>query len=99
MDRKTLIGFILIGLILLFWPSYLELLSPQETEQKSSENPVVAEELLEKYSGENISTKTPVSNDVNVVETVIDGGLYVATVSSAGGGSITSFKIKNHLKK
>jgi len=99
MDRKTLIGFILIGLILLFWPSYLELLSPQETEQKSSDNPVVTEELLEKYSGENISTKTPVSNNVDVVETVIDGGLYVATVSSAGGGSITSFKIKNHLKK
>ena len=30
MSRNTLIGFILIGLILLFYPKYLELVSPQK---------------------------------------------------------------------
>ena len=34
MDRKTLTGFILIGAILLLWPSYLELISPPEKDSK-----------------------------------------------------------------
>ena len=34
MDRKTLTGFILIGAILLLWPSYLELVSPSEKTQE-----------------------------------------------------------------
>ena len=48
MDRKTLTGFILIGAILLLWPSYLELISPSE---KSKEDVVTPDtSLVEKYS-------------------------------------------------
>ncbi len=48
MDRKTLTGFILIGAILLLWPSYLELISPSE---KDKEDLVVPDSsLVEKYS-------------------------------------------------
>ena len=99
MDRKTLIGFLLIGLILLLWPTYLELLSPSKPQEKVTNETVVVEDIIEKYSGE--SAKKDVSPNVNieVVETTVNGGLYSAKVSSLGGGSIVSFEIKDHLKK
>ena len=99
MDRKTLIGFLLIGLILLLWPTYLELLSPSKPQEKATNETVVVEDVIEKYSGE--SAKKDVSPNVNieVVETTVNGGLYSAKVSSLGGGSIVSFEIKDHLKK
>ena len=99
MDRKTLIGFLLIGLILLLWPTYLELLSPSKPQEKATNETVVIEDVIEKYSGE--SAKKDVSPNINieVVETTVNGGLYSAKVSSLGGGSIVSFEIKDHLKK
>lgn len=99
MDRKTLIGFLLIGLILLLWPTYLELLSPSKPQEKATNETVVVEDVIEKYSGE--SAKKDVSPNINieVVETTVNGGLYSAKVSSLGGGSIVSFEIKDHLKK
>lgn len=99
MDRKTLIGFLLIGLILLLWPTYLELLSPSKPQEKATNETVVVEDIIEKHSGE--SAKKDVSPNVNieVVETTVNGGLYSAKVSSLGGGSIVSFDIKDHLKK
>ena len=48
MDRKTLTGFILIGAILLLWPSYLELISPSEKSDKDVVSPDTS--LVEKYS-------------------------------------------------
>ena len=48
MDRKTLTGFILIGAILLLWPSYLELISPSEKNNKDVVSPDTS--LVEKYS-------------------------------------------------
>ena len=48
MDRKTLTGFILIGAILLLWPSYLELVSPSEKTQE--ELIVPKQDLVEKYA-------------------------------------------------
>ena len=36
MDQKTLIGFILIGAILLFWPTYLDFIAPEPTEEGST---------------------------------------------------------------
>ena len=42
MDRKTLIGLILIGAILLLWPTYLDVVFPEENPPVVTEkNPVV----------------------------------------------------------
>ena len=59
MDRKTLTGFILIGAILLLWPSYLELISPSE----KSEEDVVAPDtsLVEKYSEQTLDDPVKIS--------------------------------------
>jgi len=100
MDRKTLTGFILIGAILLLWPSYLELISPSE---KDKEDLVVPDSsLVEKYS----ETK-PKSSSASTVENLevekqnytVGGKNYVAEISNTGGGSIVSFRLSKHLKK
>ena len=100
MDRKTLTGFILIGAILLLWPSYLELISPSE---KSKEDVVTPDtSLVEKYSEQTLDDpiKTVLENPVVQEQTfTIKGKNYIAEVSNVGGGSITSYTLTKHLKK
>ena len=100
MDRKTLTGFILIGAILLLWPSYLELISPSE---KDKEDLVVPDSsLVEKYSGtkpKNPTTTTVESLEVERQNYTVGGKNYVAEISNTGGGSIVSFTLSKHLKK
>ena len=100
MDRKTLTGFILIGAILLLWPSYLELISPSE---KDKEDLVVPDSsLVEKYSEtkpENSTTTTVENLEVERQNYTVGGKNYVAEISNTGGGSIVSFRLSKHLKK
>ena len=100
MDRKTLTGFILIGAILLLWPSYLELISPSE---KGNEDLVVPDSsLVEKYSEtkpENPTTTTVENLEVERQNYTVGGKNYVAEISNTGGGSIVSFRLTKHLKK
>ena len=99
MDRKTLTGFILIGAILLLWPSYLELISPSEKDSK--ELPSADTAIVEKYSKQDqkVLKKTGASeNNIESKTLVIDGGSYVAQINNLAGGSIFSFNLKKHLK-
>ena len=98
MNQKTLIGFILIGAILLFWPTYLEMISP-EGDQKTPE------ELLKK-GDENIvfsnkKTVAPPKESFSVLEKniEIETPLFVVNLTNKNGGSFSSFLVKKHLKK
>ena len=100
MDRKTLTGFILIGAILLLWPSYLELISPTEKDEKDVVVPDSS--LVEKYSAPTTNSSSKIALDDPIVEELVftvKGKNYFAEVSSAGGGSIVSFALTKHLKK
>ena len=100
MDRKTLTGFILIGAILLLWPSYLELISPSEKNKKDVVSPDTS--LVEKYSEQALddTIKTVLEGPAVVEQTfIIKGKNYIAEISSVGGGSITSYALTKHLKK
>ena len=100
MDRKTLTGFILIGAILLLWPSYLELISPSEKNEKDVVSPNTS--LVEKYSEQALddTIKTALEGPAVVEQTfIIKGKNYIAEISSVGGGSITSYALTKHLKK
>ena len=100
MDRKTLTGFILIGAILLLWPSYLELISPSEKDSKDL--PSADTTIVEKYSKQDQKvlkkTEAP-ENNIESETLVVDGGSYVAQISNLAGGSIFSFNLKKHLKR
>tara|TARA_B110000438_G_scaffold58668_1_gene58723 strand:+ start:112 stop:1773 length:1662 start_codon:yes stop_codon:yes gene_type:complete len=99
MDQKTLIGFILIGAILLFWPTYLDLVSP---ETQKTEEPLVVKEIVV----ENTNSQAPISSlkeetlsaslkNVFTIKTP----LFTAGVSNKNGGSLDSFLVTKHLKK
>lgn len=100
MDRKTLTGFILIGAILLLWPSYLELISPSEKDSKDL--PSADTTIVEKYSKQDQKALKKTGAPENNIESetlVVDGGSYVAQISNLAGGSIFSFNLKKHLKR
>ena len=99
MDRKTLTGFILIGAILLLWPSYIELISPSE---KTPEGPVLPDTtIVEKYAEQNLKPSQKIVGSQRSVESktfTIDGGSYAAKINNRAGGSFVSFDLKKHLK-
>ena len=100
MDRKTLTGFILIGAILLLWPSYLEFLSPSE---KNPEDVVVPDSsLVEKYSEPLADKNIKIVSETTETQEqsfTIKGKNYIAEINNVGGGSIASFALSKHLKK
>ena len=99
MDRKTLTGFILIGAILLLWPSYIELISPSE---KTPEDPVLPDTaLVEKYTEQSLEPSQNIMSAQRSAESktfTVDGGSYAAKINSLAGGSFVSFDLKKHLK-
>ena len=99
MDRKTLTGFILIGAILLLWPSYLELVSPSEEKPENKSLPDTS--LVEKYTQAPNSSYSETENTSNQESRsfTIDGGSYVAKINNSAGGSFLSFDLKKHLKR
>jgi len=100
MDRKTLTGFILIGAILLLWPSYLELISPSEKNKEDVVTPDTS--LVEKYSEQTLDDPVKAVLESPVVKEqtfIIKGKNYIAEVSNIGGGSIVSYALTKHLKK
>ena len=99
MDRNTLTGFILIGAILLLWPSYLELVSPSE--EKPENKSLHDTSLVEKYTQAPNSSYSETENtpDQESRSFTIDGGSYVAKINNSAGGSFLSFDLKKHLKR
>jgi len=99
MNRKTLIGLILVGAILLLWPTYLDIVFPEESPPVSPEKKLVVSSK---------EKETPVISTEKILppETQKEEGfvkiqtpLFSAIVSNKNGGSISSFSIKKHLKE
>ena len=104
MDRNALTALLLITVVLVLTPYYMELVSPnkqtpntfEEEFVENNENEIVP---LETISENNQKPKETIKNTSLVEEktTTIETDLYVAKISSSFGGSIQSFKIKKHL--
>ncbi len=99
MDQKTLIGFILIGAILLFWPTYLDFISP-EPQEKESVSP--SENIAQK-----VVQNTPLTPEIDSPDSsvfleniyTIETPLFTTGVSNKNGGSLSSFLVTKHLKE
>mgnify|MGYP003995929649 FL=1 len=99
MDQKTLIGFILIGAILLFWPTYLDFISP-EPQEKESVSP--SENIAQK-----VVQNAPLTPEIDspsssvFLENIytIETPLFTTGVSNKNGGSLSSFLVTKHLKE
>jgi len=106
MNRKTLIGLILIGAILLLWPTYLDVVFPEESPPVSPEKKLVVsskekETPVVSSSKEKEVLSSPVPTQMQEKEILIkiQTPLFSTIVSNKNGGSISSFVIKKHLKE
>ena len=104
MDRNTLTALLLITLVLVLTPYYMELVSPAPQPQYES---------LDGETIDSFDNDTPIENKTNdlpqqlfdlgsltTIENktiIVESDLYIAKLSSASGGSVVSFKIKDHL--
>ena len=104
MDRNTLTALLLITVVLIITPYYMELISPTpkdtqeyfEDQQNTDESDVIYKDY-----NENISTpsgSTPPAFSEKEEKTIeIENDLFIARISSVYGGTIRSFKTKEHL--
>ena len=113
MDKKTVLAFLFIALILIGMPYYYEMIGlapppPQKEDQEAGFEPVKAPSSSSLFPA---PANTPVQrggfakrfDEDGVVKTLseekivyVETPLYVAGVSSRGGGSLVSFILKNY---
>ena len=103
MDRNTLLAFLLISVVLILTPRYLELINPpQEDRSPKKDKQSAATETIydiEPQPDKNILNEEKMFLPQNFSPektTKVETSLYIATVSSIAGGSIKEFFIKEH---
>ena len=104
MDRNTLTALLLITLVLILTPYYMEMLSPSaptvedfgDEELKQNSQGVEYREYENPPGKENELITPPKTIEETTIR--VENELYIATISSLFGGSIKSFEIKEHLK-
>lgn len=103
MDKRTILAFVLIFVIILIMPSYLRMISHQE-EGRPPAQPVddrppmtpQTEEVRPLQPKREKKIESELRESVQDQTYEIDTELYHATVSSRGGGTITSFVLKEY---
>ncbi len=110
MDRNTITAFLFIAIILILYPLYLEFITPEKIKtpdgniQTGSRYEIATEKTTEKteteHAEEGADDRYAVydfpAEEKNIT---INSNLYQATISTIGGGSIVSFRLKHHLLK
>ncbi|MCD6099872.1 MAG: membrane protein insertase YidC, partial [Candidatus Marinimicrobia bacterium] len=109
MDKKSLIGFILIFIIILLMPKYFQWINKGGTvqrpviEEKASatkrETPTTTEHQKGKASPQAASSTTTAPFRVRnyPIDTLtVETDLYIAKISSSGGGTLKSLILKNY---
>ena len=104
MDRNTLTALLLITLVLILTPYYMEMVSPSapdleeflDEELEQNNQPVEYREYEGLANKENELITPPKTIEETIIK--VENELYTATVSSLSGGSIKSFEVKEHLK-
>ena len=104
-DKRTLIAFLLIGLIIIFSPAYYRLITdeklPSDTlrtndrvynspSEISKNNDLTDDDLLSKFSSPLLDT---IPEKIFTIET----NLFIAELSSKAGGFFNSFKLKDYV--
>ena len=101
MDRNTLTALLLITVVLVLTPYYMDLVSPpqestrelfEESAPENNDNNQVIENTI--VPGKNISL--PQRTQTMEKITVVESDLFIAKISSFFGGSLISFEIKDH---
>lgn len=105
MDRNTLTALLLIAVVLIITPYYIDLISPppQPAQEYFEDQPDLEENnVIYKDYNESVVTIpgsiSPIFSQIEEKIIEVENDLFIARISSAYGGTIRSFKTKGHLK-
>lgn len=104
MDRNSVLAFILIAVVLILTPYYMNIVAPPPAPQAADSTAVVPDTLLPgaKPSTANVpmtTTASPDSGEYPVGDSAavtVDTPLYTAIISSRNGGSLQSYQLHQY---
>ena len=104
MDRNTLTALLLITVVLILTPYYMELVSPtvqptyETKDEPNSGYNEPSDDYLYDYNTSNETVAEPPQPKATEEKIItVENDLFIAKLSSLCGGSIVSFQIKDHL--
>ena len=100
MDRKTLLAFVLIAIVLIFTPWYMDLVAPSRA---LSDLPVdsakfVSDEILSSLKSDPLPAEKKQQNNVATKSIVVENSFYRVALSNKNGGSFSSFELLQYDK-
>lgn len=94
MDRQSLLAFLLIGIIIVFYPWYMSLVSPVDV--SASDEYIVEQKAVVNVEETPQQQKTQTIGNTNFspLQTInVKTNLYDLTISNKNGGSLTSYSL------
>ena len=110
MDRNTVVALLLITVVLVLTPYYMDIVSPPAPIEQSQDNDELTleeesnlknDKLTSSFSNQNLTLDDELSvlieTEVEEEKFYIETDLFLAEISSLGGGTLSSFELKQYL--
>lgn len=100
MDRKTLLAFVLIAIVLIFTPWYMDLVAPTRalSDLPVDSDKFVSDEILTSPKSDPLPVEKKQQNNVATKNIVVENSLYRVALSNKNGGSFSSFELLQYDK-
>ena len=100
MDRKTLLAFVLIAIVLIFTPWYMDLVAPSRalSDLPVDSDKFVSDEILSSPKSDPLPADNKQQNNVATKNIVVENSLYRVALSNKNGGSFSSFELLQYNK-
>ena len=100
MDRKTLLAFVLIAIVLIFTPWYMDLVSPSRalSDLPVDSDKLVPDEILSSPKANPLPAEKKQQNNVATKSIVVENSFYRVALSNKNGGSFSSFELLQYDK-
>ena len=100
MDRKTLLAFVLIAIVLIFTPWYMDLVAPNRalSDLPVDSDKFVSDKVLSSPKSDPLPTKKKQQNYVATKSIVVENSFYRVALSNKNGGSFSSFELLQYDK-
>ena len=100
MDRKTLLAFVLIAIVLIFTPWYMDLVAPSRalSDLPVDSDKFVSDEILSSPKPDPLPAEKKQQNNVATKSIVVENSFYRVALSNKNGGSFSSFELLQYDK-
>ena len=100
MDRKTLLAFVLIAIVLIFTPWYMDLVAPSRalSDLPVDSDKFVSDEVLSSSKPDPLPADKKQQNNVATKTIVVENSFYRVALSNKNGGSFSSFELLQYDK-